>query len=85
MGNISVTFTNKTPLAVGFFLNGGAGLTTSLAPGATQSFSMVVDSGVQPIVAIHQSTREDLDFSVADNGQYAFEFKDGKIKNFFAN
>jgi hypothetical protein len=84
MSNISVRFTNQTPIAVGFFLNGGAGLKTSLGPGANQSYSMVVDSGVQPIVAIHQSTGENLDFTVADNGNYAFQFKNGKIENFFA-
>jgi hypothetical protein len=83
MNNIGVRFTNNTPIAVGFFLNGGAGLQTSLWPGVTQSYSMVVDPGVPPLVAIHQSTGENLEFSVADNGMYAFQFKDGKIENFF--
>jgi hypothetical protein len=83
MSNISVEFTNETPLVVGFFLNGGTGLETSLGPGATQGYTMVVDPGVQPIVGIYQSTRERLDFTVADHGDYAFRFKDGKIVNFF--
>jgi hypothetical protein len=83
MGNISVRFTNETQLVVAFFLNGGAGLETSLGPGASQTYSMVVDPGVQPIVGIHQATGERLDFTVADHGDYAFRFKDGKIVNFF--
>jgi hypothetical protein len=83
MQNISVRFANETPLTVAFFLNGGGGLETSLGPGAVQSFSMDVDPGVQPTVGIHQDTGETLDFSVADHGDYAFRFKDGKIENFF--
>ena len=83
MPNIVVRFTNETPLIVGFFLNGGAGLETSLGPGASQSYSMVVDPGVQPIVGIHQDTGETLNFTVADHGDYGFRFKDGKIINFF--
>ena len=80
---ISVRFTNKTPLDVAFFLNGGAGLETSLGPGVTESFSMVVDPGVQPIVGIHQDTGERLDFTVADHGEYDFEIEGGKIVNTF--
>jgi hypothetical protein len=83
VGNISVRFTNKTPLTVAFFLNGGAGLETSLGPGATQIFSMVVDPGIQPIVGIHQSTGETLDFTVSDHGEYHFQIQNGKIVNAF--
>jgi hypothetical protein len=83
VSNISVQFTNETPIAVGFFLNGGAGLETSLGPGVAQSYSMVVDPGVPPLVGIHQSTQERLDFSVADHGNYAFRFLNGKIVNSF--
>jgi hypothetical protein len=83
MLNINVFFANETPLAVGFFLNGGSGLETSLLPGASQSYSMVVDPGIQPIVGIYQSTRERLDFTVADQGNYAFRIQNGKIVNSF--
>ncbi len=84
MNNIHVRFTNETPLVVAFFLNGGSGLETSLSPGQAQSFTMVVDPGIQPTVGIHQTTGETLNFTVADHGEYAFRFKDGKIANFFA-
>jgi hypothetical protein len=83
VSNISVRFTNKTPLIVAFFLNGGAGLETSLGPGATQSYSMVVDPGVQPIVGIHQDTGETLNFTVSDHGEYDFQIQNGKIVNAF--
>jgi hypothetical protein len=83
MQNIAVRFTNETPLTVAFFLNGGAGLETSLGPGASQSYTMVVGPGSQPTVGIHQSTEETLNFTVADHGDYAFRFKDGKIVNFY--
>jgi hypothetical protein len=84
MGNINVRFANGTPLTVAFFLNGGAGLETALGPGQSQTYTMVVDPGVQPIVGIHQDTGERLDFTVADHGEYVFGFKDGKIVNIFA-
>jgi hypothetical protein len=83
VSDISVRFTNKTPLTVAFFLNGGAGLETSLAPGQTQTYSMVVSPGVQPIVGIHQTTGETLNFTVADHGEYDFQIQDGKIVNAF--
>jgi hypothetical protein len=83
MANINVEFTNLTPLVVGFFLNGGSGLETSLPPSVTQVFSMAVDPGVPPIVGIHQSTLERLDFTVSDNGHFAFRIEGGKIVNTF--
>jgi hypothetical protein len=83
MSNISVHFTNETSLIVGFFLNGGAGLETSLQPGATQCYSMVFDPGVQPSIGIHRSIRERLDFTVADQGNYVFRIQNGKIVNSF--
>jgi hypothetical protein len=83
MQNITVRFANETPLTVAFYLNGGGGLETNLESGAEQSYSMVVDPGVQPAVGIHQPTGETLSFSVEDHGDYAFRFKDGKIENFY--
>ncbi|HVS38224.1 MAG TPA: hypothetical protein VMS17_21875 [Gemmataceae bacterium] len=83
---IYVTFTNNTNLQVGFFLNGGGGLQTSLAPGATQSYTMVVDPGVQPIIRINQLTGPSLAFTVQDGGNYSIQVDaDGKIRNFYAN
>ena len=83
---ISVTFTNNTNLQVGFFLNGGAGLRTSLAPGATQSYTMVVDPGVQPVIRINQLTGPSLAFTVEDGGDYSIQVDaDGKIRNFYGN
>lgn len=81
---IKVTFKNLTHYDVAFFLNGGAGLTTKLNAGLMQSFNMVVDPGVQPIVGIYQLDGQRLDFTVSNNGSYAFIVQNGKIVNSFA-
>jgi hypothetical protein len=81
---IKVTFKNLTHYNVAFFLNGGAGLHTTLNAGLSQSFNMVVDPGVQPIVGIYQLNGQRLDFTVSNNGHYAFIMQNGKIVNAFA-
>lgn len=81
---IKVTFKNLTHYNVAFFLNGGAGLNTKLDAGTIQSFNMVVDPGVQPIVGIYQLDGQRLDFTVSNNGSYAFIVQNGKIVNAFA-
>lgn len=81
---IKVTFKNLTHFDVAFFLNGGAGLNTKLNAGNIQSFNMVVDPGGQPIVGIYQLDGQRLDFTVSDNGSYAFIVQNGKIVNAFA-
>ena len=81
---IKVTFKNLTHYNVAFFLNGGAGLNTKLDAGKIQSFNMVVDPGVQPIVGIYQLDGQRLDFTVSNNGSYAFIVQNGKIVNAFA-
>jgi hypothetical protein len=81
---IKVRFTNKTDLEVRFFLNGGRGLMTRLAPGASQAYNVVVDDGVQPIVGIYQTTGERLNFTLEDGGDYEFRIIDGKIRNAYA-
>ena len=80
---IVVRFRNDTGGSVGFFLNGGSGLTTSLAPGASRSFNVVVNQGIQPAVTIFQSGGGGLSFSISQNGQYVFKVDRGQIKNFF--
>jgi hypothetical protein len=76
---IKVRFKNKTSSDVYFFLNGGMGLETKLAPGRVQVYTMVVDLGVQPIVGIYQPDGQRLDFKVFDNVRYAFIIQNGKI------
>jgi predicted Ser/Thr protein kinase len=83
VSEIQVHFVNKADVPVSFFLNGGTGLNTHLDPGQHQAFNMVVDPGVQPIVGIYQPGGGRLDFTVAENGRYAFNYKDGKIINFY--
>jgi hypothetical protein len=81
---IKVTFKNLTHYNVAFFLNGGTGLNTKLDAGKVQSFNMVVNPGVQPIVGIYQFDGQRLNFTVSDNGSYAFIVQNGKIVNAFA-
>jgi|HubBroStandDraft_6_1064221.scaffolds.fasta_scaffold634108_1 hypothetical protein len=80
---IKVTFKNLTHYDVAFFLNGGAGLNTRLNAGLSQSFNMVVDPGVQPIVGIYQLNGQRLNFTVSDGGSYAFIVQNGNIVNSF--
>ena len=80
---IEVVFTNRTDQQVKFFLNGGAGLTTTLDAGQSQTFDMVVDPGVEAIVGIYQASGKRLDFTIPSRGRYAFQAKDGEIQNFF--
>lgn len=81
---IGVSFTNRTTAVVQFHLNGGKGLDTSLKPGHHASFSMVLDSGVTPTVAIVQAEGKPLAFSVSDGGVYEFRQDGKRIKNFYA-
>jgi hypothetical protein len=82
-GTIQVTFTNRTDQRVTFFLNGGLGLETRLDPGESQSYTMVVDAGVQPVVKIYQPFGGTRVFTVDNGGQYAFRYENGEIHNFF--
>jgi hypothetical protein len=82
--HIKVTFKNLTHYNVAFYLNGGAGLNTKLNAGMVQGFNMVVDPGVQPIVGIYQFDGQRLDFTVTNNGSYAFVVQNGKIVNAYA-
>lgn len=81
---IKVTFKNLTDYNVTFFLNSGAGLNTKLNAGNIQSFNMVFDPGVQPIVGIYQLDGQRMDFAVRNKGSYAFIVKNGKIVNVFS-
>lgn len=81
--SIRVRFTNKTNVVVSFFLNGGAGLNFSLSPGTSESFNVIVDRDVQPIVGINQLEGGRLNFTIANQTSYAFEFQNGKIVNAF--
>jgi hypothetical protein len=59
------------------------GLETSLFPGASQTYNMVVDSGIQPIVRIYQPTGYSRDFTVTHGGRYVFRVQNGEIINFY--
>ena len=78
---INVTFKNRSGYDVAFYLNGGDGLETTLADGSSQSYSVEVDPGVEPIVRIHQPEGDDLDFWIEDGGSYVFRMQNGRIVN----
>jgi hypothetical protein len=82
---IQMSFTNRANATVHFHLNGGNGFHASLRPGQTSKYSMVVNHGLRPTVAISQTAGLPLAFSVSDGGVYEFRQEGNKIKNFFAN
>lgn len=78
---IQCELANSTPDTVYFRLNGGAGLATSLAPGKSTRFNVVVDPGVVPAVYIKQKNGAELNFSLKDGDRYAFLVQNGQIVN----
>lgn len=81
-GEIAVKFTNKTNKTVKFFLNGGAGLETKLAAGASEKYTMTVDKGEGPCITIHNAKGgKDSVFTLTHRGHYEFLMQNGAIVN----
>jgi len=78
---ISIRFTNETNVTVIFFLNTGAGLTTSLGPAASKTFSIAVAPGAAPKVAIKQLCGTIASFTLGECGDYVFRLHNGSIVN----
>lgn len=76
---ILVSFTNRTPHAVTFHLNGGKGLSTTLRAGQKQSFRVVVDAGRAPAASFAQRSGRTHSVSLRDGGSYTFESNRGEI------
>jgi hypothetical protein len=80
---INVHFRNLTGRLVVFHLNGGGGLWTNLDRNSQNSYSVVVDSGVQPLISIRQPDGSLLKFTIANTGRYDFKMNNGRIENFY--
>jgi hypothetical protein len=83
--HFKVHFTNHANQQVYFFINGGAGLKTKLAPNASTDIDVAVYSGTPPIVGIYQPNGSGRkDFSIAAGGKYQFQWQGGAIVNAYA-
>jgi hypothetical protein len=82
-GTIIVSFRNSTRYRVNFHLNGGRGLESSIDPGRTVTYTMVVDPGVSPAVGINQLDGTRRSFAVSDGGRYEFKMRGREIHNYF--
>jgi hypothetical protein len=78
---INVHFRNLTGRLVVFHLNGGGGLWTNLDRNKQNSYSMIVDGGVQPVISIRQPDGSLLRFTLSNNGRYDIKMNGSRIEN----